>query len=183
MSNDILILDTETTGLLAPSAAEIQLQPFITEIYIVRLNEDWEIVSEFETFMKPPIPIPEIVTKITGIDDNMVKNAPEFIEVVDDIIDIFHGSKVMVAHNLPFDHGVIKYELMRHGLEFKFPWCPVNHCTIELSQSIRNKPLKLDILYEIAFGKPRTLGSHRARKDVVDTAKCYKWLIENGFVS
>jgi len=179
---DAVILDTETTGLLKPSAADLSTQPYITEFYGMRINRDGELVDEFETFIKPPIPIPEETIKITGITDEMVKDAPSFIEVVDLIISLFLGAEGMVAHNLPFDQRIILHELERHDLQYKFPWPPVHHCTVELSRPIENKAIKLDRLFEIAKGRARTGWTHRAKQDVRDLADCYVWLVRQGFV-
>jgi DNA polymerase III alpha subunit (gram-positive type) len=182
MKGDIVIFDTETTGLLAPSVSDINMQPYITEFYGVRISPDWDVVGEFESFIKPPVPIPEIVTKITGITDDMVANAPTFIEVYDDLVELYFGARTLVAHNAPFDVGVINWQLVRHGLERKFPWPPQHHCTIELSHPIKNKPLKLSVLHEIATGNPHFEGAHRAKHDVMATVRCYKWLLEQGFI-
>lgn len=174
--------DLETTGLNNASPSDLNSQPYITEFYGMRIDNEFNIVDEFETFIKPPIPIPEEATKITGITDDMVKDAPSFILVMDRIIELFLGVEVSVAHNHTFDHDVLLYELRRHGHEYQFPWPPNNHCTIELSWPIENKALKLDRLYEIAVGKPRTGYTHRSRKDVKDMMRCYHWLVQQGFV-
>lgn len=181
-SGDFLVFDNETTGLLMPSPTALHLQPFITEFYGIRINKDWEVVDEFETFVKPPIPIPDEVVKITRITDEMVADAPTFVQVVDRIIELFLGVEVGVAHNATFDMDVIRHELERIDLQYKFPWPPKHHCTVELSKPIENKMIKLDKLYEIATGKPRQGFAHRAKKDVMDTVTCYRWLIEQGFV-
>jgi len=179
---DFIIFDTETTGLTQPSAADISQQPFITELYGIRIDKDWNMVSEFETFVKPPIPIPEEVVKITSITDEMVKDAPSFIQIFDELAQFFLGAETAVAHNATFDLEVLQWELTRHGLEYKFPWPPRNDCTIELSFPIENKSLKLSRLHEIATGRPHFDGAHRAKNDVMATVRCYKWLSEKGFV-
>jgi DNA polymerase III epsilon subunit-like protein len=181
MKGDFVVIDTETTGLLKPSPVDKNMQPFITEFYGIRINKNWEVVGEFETFIKPPMPIPDEVVKITGITDEMVANAPTFIEVFDDIVELFHGARRMVAHNLSFDAGVLRQELERHDLAFKFPWPPEWHCTVELSKSIRDKALKLRDLHEIATGTPHEDGAHRAKNDVMALVRCYKWLCDKGF--
>lgn len=71
----MIFFDTETTGLLNPDENELINQPHIIEMYLVRLNYDKEsgefhLVDEVETFIRPPVPVPPIITKITGIDDS-----------------------------------------------------------------------------------------------------------------
>lgn len=178
----MIFIDLETTGLLHPEAADISQQPFITEFYAIRINENWDVVDEIETFMKPDIPIPEIVTKITGITDEMVRGAPTFIEMYDRLCDFFLGETVAIAHNATFDMGVLRFELERYGLQFNFPWPKKYNCTVELSYPIQNKRLKLTQLHEIATGRPHDDGAHRAKNDVMALIRCYRWLMEKGFV-
>lgn len=177
----MIVLDTETTGLMEPELCDINLQPRITEIYACVLNDDFEIVKELETLINPLIPIPEHITKITGITDDMVSGMPTFMEIYPALCDMFCGQTESVGHNVTFDLDVIKIELRRLGLEHKFPWTQHRRCTVELSFPIENKRLKLGQLYKIVTGK-ELVGSHRAKNDVMATAQCYAWLKENKFV-
>ncbi len=176
------ICDTETTGLLEPDACEEYFQPHITEIYACVLDSEFNFVSEIDTLVKPPIPIPGFITKITGISDETVFNAPSFIEIYDELYSLARKSEIFIAHNASFDHGVIRHELERHDLEFRFPWWKDLICTVEKSFTIRNKRLKLSQLHEIATGKPHVNNAHRAKPDVMALIRCFIWLKENGFV-
>lgn len=177
----MLALDNETTGLLKPDAIELKFQPYITEIYMCEFNFDGEIGKEFYSLVKPPVPIPEIVSKITGIDDNMVRKAPTFIEIYDDLSDFVLGHKTIFAHNCAFDINTIRTELIRHELEFNFPYPPYQVCTVEASFSIMNKRLDLQKLYTICTGK--TIDSrHRAKGDVHAMIECIVWLKKEGFI-
>lgn len=181
MSKTFICLDTETTDLVKPDLTDITLQPHMTEIYIVKFDEDFNVIDEFESMVKPPIPIPDFITKITGISDASVENAPTFFEIFDELSAFCVGSDVSVGHNLNFDLDVIKYELRRIGFEHYFPWAPERHCTIELSYPIEKRRLKLSQLYHMATGKSHE-GAHRAKADVIATVKSYRWLKEQGFV-
>lgn len=178
----MIALDTETTGLLKPEATEVHLQPFITEIYIVKFDSDFNIQGEFETFIKPPVPIPEFIQKITNITNEMVATAPAFIEIYDDLCDFVRGEEISFAHNASFDNGVIRHELARHDLQFKFPWPSRPLCTVEMTECIQNKRLKLKDLYKLATGKPEIVGAHRAKTDVLALLDCIKWMKTNGLV-
>lgn len=180
----MIFLDTETTGLLKPEENELINQPHIIEFYGVRLDWDgdgFRYVSEFETFVRPPVPIEPIITNITGIDDRMVANAPTFPQIYKDLCQFFMGEDTLVAHNAPFDVGVIYCELARIEKQIQFPW-PMNHqCTVELSFHIENKRLKLKKLHEMATGLEHE-DQHRASGDVKAMVKCYEWLINEGHV-
>lgn len=178
----MIFIDTETTGFLKPNAVELSMQPFMTEICITRLDNNFDLVGEFESFIKPPIPIPPEVTDITGISDDTVRDAPSFIGIFDNLVNIFLGEKVLIAHNAPFDVGVLAFELMRYDMQHRFPWASVHHCTVEISMPIRDKYLSLKILHEIATGTQHLEGAHRAKNDVYALIRCYKWLVEHDYV-
>lgn len=177
----MLAFDTETTGLLKPEASELHLQPFITEIYIAKFREDFEVYDEFETYVKPPVPIPEEVSKITGITDETVKNAPTFIEVYDDLCSFILGEDTIFAHNASFDISMFANELRRVDMLLKFPWPKNQICTVEASFPINNKRMKLGDLHKLATGM-ELLNAHRAKNDVLGTVRCIKWLAEKGLV-
>jgi len=176
---DSIILDTETTGLLEPNAIQLIKQPYMIEIYAARLNNKNKIIDELETFFTVPIKIEHHIKKITGIDESMTLGSPEFIEIYDNLCDLFLGAKRMIGHNLPFDAGMLWVELSRIEKEFQFPWPPDWYCTIEKSMHLENKRLKLSALHKHATGKEHKEGAHRARKDVEATLRCYKWMIKN----
>lgn len=178
----MISFDLETTGLLKPDLCELHLQPFITEIYMCKFNWKGEILSEFETYVKPPVPIPPEVVEITGITNDTVSNAPKFIEIYDDLCEFVLGEKTIFAHNCSFDIGVLCVELQRKDLENRFPWPPNQICTVEASYPIKNKRLKLDDLHRMATGRGIE-NAHRAKNDVLAMVNCIIWLKEKGFIN
>jgi DNA polymerase III epsilon subunit-like protein len=178
----MIILDTETTGLLRPSATAIFLQPYMIEIAAVKVNKKFEPVAEFLSLVKPPVPIPDEIIGITGITNEMVVKAPPFALIYDELCDFFLGEQYVFAHNCAFDMSIIQAELARMGMEYHFPW-PKNHiCTVEKSMPIQNKRLKLSALYNIATGKKEFPNAHRAMSDVLALLECVKFLAENDFL-
>lgn len=177
----LLFIDTETTDLLKPDAANLNLQPHITEIYCVKLTDDLEFVEEFDTFVKPPVPIPQFITQKTGISDETVAGAPPFALVYDELAKFFLGQDAAIGHNISFDLGVIYCELARLNLEFHFPWPKRWICTVEKSMPIEHHRLTLSKLHALATGNPHE-GAHRARGDVIALVACYKWLREQMLV-
>jgi len=178
----IIFLDFETTGLLRAQASNLDDQPKAIEFYGLRLDDNLEFISEFETFIFPSVKIPEHITKLTGIDDKMVEAAPSFPFVYDKICDLFLGAKTVVAHNAPFDMGIMWVELSRMDKEFNFPWPPERICTVEKSYSIKNRRLKLSDLHEMMTGEKHKEGAHRAKHDVFALVRCYKGLKERGLI-
>jgi DNA polymerase III epsilon subunit-like protein len=172
-----ILFDTETTGLLKPSASDSNMQPYITEICCVKIDDNFNLIDEIETYVKPPIPIPQEVSKITGIDDNTVRSAPTFEEIVPLLADFFVGTDHLIGHNLPFDRSMLVNELSRLDKQYMFPWPPYQWCTVEMSMNIEQRRLSLSKLHEYATGKPHE-GAHRAKNDVYALVRCYHWLLE-----
>ncbi len=178
----MIFIDTETTDLLKPDAAALEDQPHITEIYAVKLtNENLNFISEFHSLFDIPIPVPEKITKMTGITDAMLKGKPKFREVYDALANFFLGEDTVVGHNISFDMGVIRHELRRIEKQWRFPWPPNWICTIEKSMHLRGHRLNLSKLHTIVTGKPHD-ESHRAEGDVIATVRCYTWLKERGHI-
>jgi DNA polymerase-3 subunit epsilon len=92
--DDYIVLDLETTG-LDPTYDEI------IEIAAIKYSNG-EKISEFTTMVKPQNKINEYITKLTGITNEMVNNAPRIEKVLPDLMK-FLGDSVIVAHNANFD--------------------------------------------------------------------------------
>ncbi|MDO5300952.1 MAG: PolC-type DNA polymerase III [Tissierellia bacterium] len=89
-----VVFDLETTG-FSPRHNEI------IEIGAVAIDHG-RITERFSSFVRPSVPIPPKITELTGISDEMVKNAPEIEEVLEKFEAFCEGS-VLVAHNADFD--------------------------------------------------------------------------------
>lgn len=112
IEDEYVVLDLETTGLHADKDK-------ITEIGAVKMKAG-VITERFSTFVNPGIPIPEFIVNLTGISDEMVKDAPTIEEALPQFLD-FAGNLPMVAHNAPFDLGFIRYNAAIQGREIKNP--------------------------------------------------------------
>lgn len=179
----ILAIDTETTGLLKPNLSPLSEQPKITEIYCTKFDLEGNSLGSYHSMINPEIPIPEIVTKITGINDESVKNAPTFVEIYKEISYFFVGCTVMTGHNLGFDRDMLANELLRIDQVCSFPWPPKQICTVNASFSIRGYRLSLDKLYKELFDMDRPGIKHRAEQDVIDCSKCFFELIRLGKIT
>ncbi|MCF7796487.1 MAG: hypothetical protein K9N11_07210 [Lentisphaeria bacterium] len=91
--------DLETTGL-------DPVNDFIIEFGAVKVV-DGKIAERMQQFIKPPIPIPPFITKITTITDEMVAEAPELEAVMEQIF-AFLGDFPLVGHNVMFDYGFLQ---------------------------------------------------------------------------
>ncbi len=181
-----IILDTETTGLLKPSAVDVEQQPHIIDIYCLKIdmnvNGELEVISAFESLVKPPIPISAEINKITGITDALVEDQPAFGDIVNDLADFFLGTERLVAHNLSFDRSMLTNELFRCDRVLKFPW-PMDHlCTVEKTMYIEQRRMNLQALHVHLLGKNFD-NAHRARTDVLALWECYQELFKRKIIT
>lgn len=155
-----ICFDIETTGL---SAARDK----ITEIGAVKV-ENGVITDTFSTFANPEMPIPQKITQLTGITDDMVKDAPSQSEAVGAFLE-FAGDNVLVAHNAPFDTSFIAKACEDMGREY-------NHTSIDtvaISRAILTdiKNCKLDTVAK--FLRLGDFNHHRATDDAEMLARIF----------
>ena len=170
----MIVFDLETTGLPKAEGADLDLQPHITEFGAIKLDEDLNEIGVLEFMCNPGIPLDPKIIKITGITDEDLKDKKPFVAMLDEVCEFFLGERILVAHNLPFDRTVLKFELERLGRVTSFPWPPKQICTVEVGETIWNKKRKLvDIYFEVT-GKEHK-GAHRAIADVRALIDVVKW--------
>jgi len=106
-----VIFDLETTG-LSPVSDKI------IEIGAVKVTNG-KIVDRFSTFVNPQRPISFEIEKLTGINDNMVIDAPLIEDVLPKFLEFCDGA-VMVAHNADFDMSFIHNKSREMGVEKEY---------------------------------------------------------------
>lgn len=121
MKKKYAIIDIETTGGRADREK-------ITEIAII-LHDGEKILDQWETLLNPERSIPYNITQITGIDNDMVVDAPKFFEVAKKVVEMTKGA-IFVAHNVRFDYGFIREEFRRLG----FTYQRKQLCTVRMSR-------------------------------------------------
>jgi len=159
-----LIFDTETTGLPLHPEAKIELQPHIIEWGGVLVDGE-KLIEEYHTLINPGEPIPPVVTKINGITDAMVKGEKSFRVVADDLRPLFQRADALIAHNLPFDSSLMRFELQRAHQLTDWPWPRQLICTVQEHVPIFGRRPRLLELYEYYMGHPLEQ-THRALDDV-----------------
>ncbi|OEK08102.1 exonuclease [Flavivirga aquatica] len=159
------ILDIETTG-------GKYNEEGITEIAIYKYDGH-EVVDQFISLINPEREIQPFVVNLTGINSNMLRNAPKFYEVAKRIVEITEDC-ILVAHNAQFDYRILCTEFRRLGFQYDRR----SLCTVELSKDlIPDQP-------SYSLGKlVRSLGipvtdRHRASGDALATVKLFKILLD-----
>lgn len=156
-NNTIVVFDVETTG-LEPEFAEI------IEIGACKVV-DGQIVESFQTLIKPKKEIPSIITEITGIDDEMVKDAPPIEKVMSDFM-LFSKGAVLSGYNVGFDMRFMQKAAADLGFSF----------SNKVEDTMRFAREKLTLgnytLKNVAKALGISLnGAHRALNDAVATAR------------
>jgi DNA polymerase-3 subunit epsilon len=116
-------VDIETTG-SSPTTGRI------TEVAII-IMRDHEVIDTFQSLVNPETSIPAFITKVTGIDEGMVKNAPRFEDIAQVVWEKLQDC-TFVAHNVRFDYGFLKNEFKRHNFDFSAKTL----CTVKLSRQL-----------------------------------------------
>ena len=166
LDDTFVVFDIETTGLSKETES-------ITEIGAVKVV-DGKIIDRFSTFVNPERPIPAEITKLTGITNEMVADAPVITEILPKFLE-FCQDAVLVAHNANFDTGFIRLNAERKcGIEVKNTVLD----TLELSRALlpELKKHKLDIVCE-QLGVSLE-GHHRAVNDAEATAEVFLRFID-----
>lgn len=152
--SEFIIFDIETTGLSPVDCA-------ITEIG-ASLYKGGEVLATFGTYVDPEMPIPENITRLTGISAETVKGAPKVKEAVQKFLE-FAGDRMLVAHNANFDIGFIRKACEKHKIKFNNPYLD----TLPLSRYI-NSELNKHTLDSI--GNYYNLGEFNHHRATDDTA-------------
>lgn len=159
------VIDVETTGGKAGVGR-------ITEIAIY-LMEGQEIIDKFITLVNPECYIPPYISRLTGITNEMVAEAPRFFEIAKKVVEITDGS-VFVAHNAPFDYSFVKKEFEGLGFDYNREVM----CTVRLSRKVipGHRSYSLGKLCQ-ELGIPLS-DRHRAGGDAHATALLLRHLFE-----
>lgn len=170
----MIFFDTETTGLTLPDTDNVAAQPRIIEIGAISATLMIEGTSfmtrQFSQLINPGVPIPEEVTKITGLTDADVANAPTFIEALPEFIQFVRldDDNCVAGHNLSFDLWMLIFELRRTGWEHRFPYWQrqVDTCSeLANGQSLKKWAAALGVT------QPQ---EHRALSDCILLRDCWE---------
>lgn len=163
---DFICFDLETTG-LSPKAERI------TEIGAVRIHGG-EITERFNTFVDPEKPIPQKITELTGITDEMVRGAPKEEEAVRAFFQFCGENAILVAHNADFDTSFLRAACGRHEMAFPYVYIDTVAMCRAMLRDIRN--CKLDTVAKYLKLKP--FNHHRASDDAAVLGEIFLNLVQ-----
>lgn len=160
------IIDIETTG-------GLYNRDKIIEIAII-VTDGKKIIDQYESLINPERSIPYSITRITGIDDDMVIDAPKFYEVARKIVEITDGC-VFIAHNVNFDYGFIKHEFRNLGYAFN----KKRLCTVKLTRILMPGLSSYGLDNLIRHFNLQVENRHRAYGDTYATFEIFSYLYQN----
>lgn len=151
--DEYVVVDIETTG-LSPEYCEI------IEISAIKYHCEKEL-GRFSTLVKPDDPIDSFITELTGITNEMVKEAPPISEVILDFYR-FIGEETIVGYNVSFDVNFLYDNLKRcHDIILSNPWLNIQRIAKKLLPNLESyAQTSVASYYGIS-----TEGAHRAAKD------------------
>jgi DNA polymerase III epsilon subunit family exonuclease len=158
---DFTIVDIETTGLSA-------YYHKITEIAALRYDNG-KITEEFSTLVNPKTRIPRFITKLTGIDNEMVKDSPTISQVLPKFHS-FIADSVFVAHNATFDYNFIDFALHKHK---KKRLDNPKLCTCKLARRLLPELPSKKLASLCEHFNIKNNNAHRAKSDVLATSQIF----------
>ena len=109
---NIIAFDVETTGLYYN-------QHKITEIGSIKCTYNGKIIDSFSKFGNPGKPLEPKITELTGITDEMLRDAPPSDDVIKEWMAWVEPGSILLAHNASFDIGFVSYPFIKEELDFE----------------------------------------------------------------
>lgn len=165
LPSDYVVIDLETTG-LSPDYSEI------IELAAIKVENN-QIVDKYQQLVKPDEEIDEFITSITGITNEMVKDAPKINEVLDKYLE-FIGDATILGHNVSFDvNFVFDNALNCYDKTFSNDYIDTMRISRKLFKEERHHRLQ-DLIKRFELGGSQ---EHRALSDCDYTKKTYDWMV------
>jgi DNA polymerase-3 subunit epsilon len=159
------IVDLETTGGMAR-------RDKITEIGIVLFDGN-NIIDKFQSLVNPERSIPPEITRITGITNEMVADAPKFYEVAKEVVERTEGA-IFVAHNVRFDYSFLREEFTRLG----YTYTRRQLCTVRLARNNFPGLRSYSLGNLIQHFDIEVNARHRALDDALATTELLKYVLQ-----
>ena len=160
LQKPLVVFDLETTGLDL-------VKDRIIQISYIKVYPDGN-EERGDELINPERPIPQLVTELTGISDDDVKDKPTFKELAQTIADKFTGCDFAGFNSNHFDVPLLAEEFLRAGIDFDFSKCRlIDACNIFRKMERRN----LAAAYKFYCGRKmeEDFEAHRADQDTEAT--------------
>jgi len=152
------IIDIETCG------GKFELKKGAIIDICILIHDGLQVVDKFSTLVNPQCHISSFYTRLSGITNEMVEDAPTFAMIAKKVLEMTEG-QIFVAHNVGFDYGFVKAEFASLGYKYKRE----KLCTVRLARKILPKRISYSLGNLCASLGIEIEGRHRAEGDVVAT--------------
>lgn len=159
------VVDLETTG-------GKKNRDRVIEVGVVRYINNQE-VARFHRMVNPQRLIPRNITRLTGISQQMVVDAPTFEQISDELFQFLQGS-VFVAHNVNFDYGFLRAEYERLGQRLVLP----KLCTVQLARKYFKGLSSYSLAALCQHFSINLVNHHRAIDDAVAAGEILKRVVD-----
>lgn len=168
LADSVVVLDFETSG-MSPDFGDRAI-----EIGAVKI-ENGAIIDTFQSLMNPGFSVNGFIEDFTGIDNNMLKHAPEPKEVMVEFAEFIGGSN-LVAHNAGFDQRFLDAEFKRIGHRYSGEFA----CSMLLARRIYQDAPNHKLGTLVAYRDIKNDGIfHRALADAQMTAQLWLAMLED----
>ena len=164
MTDSYIALDLETTG-LEPKKEKI------TEIAALKV-EHGQITGRFVTLVNPKRPLTERVVELTGITDDMLKDAPVIEDIIGEVLE-FIGNLPLLGHNIRFDYSFLKQAAVNQKMEFE---CEAVD-TLKVCRKLMPEQEKKNLGNACTYYKIEQPLAHRAEADALSAHFLYQKLV------
>ncbi len=160
----IIALDLETTWL-------DRTQSDILEVALVKIDEKtFKVIDSYQSLVRPEAPIPEMVSNITHIFDEDVKDAPSFSEIQKDIIDFIWDTPIL-GHNVQFDKDFLTYNWVSIENNIALDTFLLGNFMLTWERSLSLEYLSASLWIKLEW-------SHRAMNDTLATVELFIHIIK-----
>lgn len=191
----VLVFDTETTWLFSKKEKDLNKQPYICQFagILVEIDEIWEYkeLKRIDLLIKPPIPMPLVVSEIHWIYDIDLKEAGDFSSYAERISKWINYPDMIVWHNVLFDENILKTEFQRLRMKGVNIWYEPKKVICTMNESIKYCKLPKKSKNSKGYKRPKLQelvkktcwhffkGAHNAMVDVEWTLKAFSVLVKN----
>ena len=165
MEQSYVAVDLETTGLEAKRDKIIE----IGAIHVVNGRE----IAAFHSMVNPHRRLKEQITDLTGITDDMVENAPDIGDIIEEFAE-FCGQAPLLGHRIMFDYSFLKRAAVNHGIPFEKNGID----TLKLCRHFLPEDQPKNLSAACEFFGIRRKKAHRALEDARDSHYLYQRLAE-----
>jgi DNA polymerase III subunit epsilon len=166
-NESFIVVDVEATGSRATYGDRV------TEIAAVHVQRG-VVTPVFETLVNPERPIPPMIVTLTNITAEMVRRAPKFAEICDQLLGVLEGH-VFVAHNAGFDWRFLSVEVERATGR---PLLGRRVCTVRLARRLLPQLRRRNLDAIAHYYGIENHARHRAGGDALATARAFARLLD-----